>query len=295
MRKVECRMTVDYLVLGHLTHDRTPQGPQLGGTVSYSSTVANAMGLTTAIVTSAHPDDPVLPGLDHSTYRLVPAEHSTIFVNTYTPAGRVQVLEGQAGILSLDDVPPEWRSAPVVHLGPMAQELDASLSPGSFPGAVVGITPQGWMRAWDAAGHVSPIPWAGAAEMLHAATVTILSQEDMGFSKELERDYASRASRLVVTRADLGATLYAGDVRTDYPAPVLAEVRHPTGAGDVFAAALLAHLHLHPGDWHAAMRAAVMIASVFVERCPDPGVPSLDSMREIVQDRRVSEVLSASV
>ncbi len=285
---------IDYLLLGHVAHDRTPTGPQLGGTVAYAAATASALGLRTAILTSAHPADPVLAGLDHAVYRLRPAERSTVFVNTYTPDGRVQVLEGQAAILTAADVPPEWRSAPVVHLGPIAQELDTTLTPDRFPGALVGITPQGYMRTWDAAGRVSPIPWAQAAAMLPAATVTILSQEDLGFSQDLERDYAARASRLVVTRADLGATLYTHGERRDFPAPVIAEVRHPTGAGDVFAAALLSHVYLHPGDWDAAMRAAVMLASVFVERCPDPGAPTLAGMCAIAADERVREVLDAS-
>jgi sugar/nucleoside kinase (ribokinase family) len=286
---------IDYLLLGHAAHDRTPNGPQLGGTVAYASATAGALGLKTAILTSAHPADPVLAGLDHADYRLVPAESSTIFVNTYTPGGRVQMLEGQAAILTAADVPTEWRSAPVVHLGPIAQELDATLTPATFPGALVGVTPQGYMRTWDAAGRVSPIPWAQAAAMLPTATVTILSQEDLGFSQELERDYAARAARLVVTRADLGATLYTRGARRDFPAPVIAEVRHPTGAGDVFAAALLSHVYLHPGDWDAAMRAAVTLASVFVERCPDPGAPTLNRMREIAADVRVREVFNTSI
>ena len=33
---------VDYLVIGHVAHDLTPEGPRLGGTASYSATILPA-------------------------------------------------------------------------------------------------------------------------------------------------------------------------------------------------------------------------------------------------------------
>ena len=35
----------DYLLIGHIAHDVTPQGPRLGGTVSYGAYTAVALGL----------------------------------------------------------------------------------------------------------------------------------------------------------------------------------------------------------------------------------------------------------
>lgn len=284
---------VDYLVLGHVAHDRTPAGPQLGGTVAYSSVVARAMGLRVGIVTSAHPADPVLAGLqglDGLDVHLIPAESSTIFVNTYTEAGRVQVVEGHARTLGLADVPDGWRHAPIVHLGPITPSLDASIRPENFPGALVGITPQGYMRTWDEAGHVSPVPWAQAAAMLPHA-VTVLSDEDLGHSEALEQEYAALARALVVTRNYNGASLYLGGVRRDYAAPQIARLCHPTGAGDVFAAALFVTLLRHPGDWDRAMVVAVNVASSFVEYCGDPGAPSLESMRRVLEAPRLRTLL----
>lgn len=288
-------MNIDYLILGHIAHDKTPHGPQLGGTVSYAAITAQGMGLRVGMLTSAHPGDPVLAGLDSIERRLLPAPSSTIFVNIYTEHGRVQVVEGHARRLSLADLPPEWQQAPIVHLGPIAQELDDTLTPERFPGALVGVTPQGYMRAWDAGGRVSAIPWRQAARFLPTATVTVLSEEDLGLSEVLEREYAALASRLVVTRAERGATLYTHGGRQDFPAPVIAEARHPTGAGDVLAGALLAYLYRHPHAWEAALRAAVTIASVFVERCADPGAPTAESMAAILADPRVTALWSASV
>lgn len=285
------RPPIDYLLLGHVAHDRTPEGPQLGGTVAYTALTVRALGLRVGVVTSARPDDPVLAGLTAVDVHLLPAEQSTVFVNTYTPEGRIQRVEGHARVLSLADVPPVWRAAPIVHLGPIARELDASLVPEQFSSALVGITPQGYMRAWQDGGRVRPVPWAQAAAMLPQA-VTILSDEDLGFDAALEASYAAQARCLVVTRSYRGATLYTGGQRQDFPAPQIAELRHPTGAGDVFAGALLASLRRRPGDWAGAAQTAVTVASAFVEHCPDPGAPSLASMQAIVADRRVAEILN---
>ena len=43
---------VDYLMIGHITRDITPDGPRLGGTATYSSLMARALGLRVGIVTS---------------------------------------------------------------------------------------------------------------------------------------------------------------------------------------------------------------------------------------------------
>ena len=43
---------VDYLIIGHITRDLTPDGPHLGGTVTYSALMAQALGLRVGIVTS---------------------------------------------------------------------------------------------------------------------------------------------------------------------------------------------------------------------------------------------------
>jgi sugar/nucleoside kinase (ribokinase family) len=290
MTKHQAPASIDYLILGHVAHDRTPQGPQLGGTVAYTALTVRALGLRVGVVTSARPADPVLAGLSGVDVHLLPAAESTIFVNTYTPEGRTQAVEGHARVLSLADVPAAWRTAPIVHLGPIARELDATLTPEAFPSALVGITPQGYMRAWGDDGRVRPVPWAGASAMLPQA-VTILSDEDLGFDPGLEATYARQARALVVTRSHRGATLYRGGRRQDFPAPRIAELVHPTGAGDVFAGALLASLRRRPEDWVGAMQTAVTVASAFVARCSDPGAPSLESMQAIVTDRRVREVL----
>lgn len=283
--------TPDYVLIGHVAHDRTPDGPQLGGTVSYSARVAQALGLHVGIVTSAHPADPVLAALAGLDVHLLPAESSTIFVNRYTATGREQIVEGYARLLSYADIPPAWRTAPVVHLGTITPALDDSLMPERFPGSLVGITPQGYLRDWGEDGRVYPVTWRTAPVMLPRA-VTILSDEDLGHDPALEAEYAALAHALVVTRNYAGATLYHAGRREDYTAPTVATLGHPTGAGDVFSASLLCLLHRQPDDWDYAMRGAVAIASTFVESCAEPGVPSLAGMQAVLDAPRVRAALA---
>ena len=132
---------IDYLVIGHLTRDLTPAGPRIGGTASYSSMTARALGLRVGVVTSYGPED-TLPSLDGVQIASVPSEHSTTFENIMTPKGRVQFLYHVAGNLDISMVPETWRTAPIVHLGPVAQEVEPNLVR-FFPELAAGGYPSG--------------------------------------------------------------------------------------------------------------------------------------------------------
>ncbi len=80
---------IDYLVIGHITQDLTPEGPRMGGTATFSALTARALGLRVGIVTSWGEEIPsdILQNITVVNY---PAERSTTFENIYTPQGRVQ-------------------------------------------------------------------------------------------------------------------------------------------------------------------------------------------------------------
>jgi hypothetical protein len=44
---------IDYLVIGHISSDLTPDGPRIGGTVAYAGKTAHALGCRTVMLTSA--------------------------------------------------------------------------------------------------------------------------------------------------------------------------------------------------------------------------------------------------
>lgn len=259
---------IDYLIIGHLTCDLTPLGPQLGGTASFSGLTALALGLRVGIVTSWGAEVPLGP-LRHVPVVSYPADKSTTFENIDTQNGRVQVLHHQAPSLDYFMVPDPWRHAPIVHLAPVAQEVEPGLAR-RFPAALLGLTPQGWLRSWDKNGHVSRADWPEATFMLSQAGATVLSLEDIDNNEDLIEEMASSSNILAVTEAAEGARVYwNGDVRR-FRAPSVKEV-DATGAGDIFAAAFFCRLYTTRDPWEAG-RFATALSAISVTR------PRLDSI-----------------
>ena len=238
-------MPPDYLATGHVSKDVLDGGRvAAGGTVTYSALTAQRLGLQAAVVTSCAPQDEHLLDVLREEGVWVyskPSEATTTFRNRYSAAGnRTQVLEAQAASLAYTDVPEEWRAAPIVHLGPIAQELPSEM-PSIFPDALLGITPQGWMRSWDSAGHITHSAWPlpPALNTLPPSAILILSVEDLGHNISLIEYYAELAYIVVVTQDAGDALVYAeGKKLANVPA-FQAQSVDPTGAGDVFATAFL--------------------------------------------------------
>lgn len=265
---------LEYLLIGHVAHDETPNGPRLGGTVSYAGGAADALGAQVGIVTSARKDEVVLAALPARTQvHLIEAPESTVFVNTYdSNHKRKQILRHRAATLSLKDIPDSWRNTPIVHLGPLDDEVDPQLAQ-SFPDSLRAATPQGWMRTWNTEGVIQAKPWEYAEALLPLLNVTVFSEEDIHWDTALEAHYASLASLLVVTRAAKGCTVYQRNCPPmDIPAPTVSVV-DATGAGDVFAGIFLVILH-RTGDVRRAAEVATQLASYSVTRVGLEGIPT---------------------
>ncbi len=261
---------IDYLVIGHLTQDLTPAGPIFGGTATYASLTARALGLRVGIVTSFPPELP-LPNWDGITIAAYPSAKATTFENIYTPAGRVQILHSQADEIDLSFIPETWRSTPLVHLGPVAREVDPKLVR-QFPDSFVGVTPQGWLRDWNRDGHVFYSDWPEASFVLEQASAAVLSLEDVRGDERVIEDMAARIRILVVTEGPAGARVYwNGDVR-HFPAPKEAEA-DATGAGDIFATTFFHRLQATHDPWEAA-RCANNLAAISVTRPGIRGIPT---------------------
>lgn len=274
---------VDYLVVGHVAHDLTPDGPRLGGTVAYSALTARALGYRVGIFTAAGPETS-LHVLDGIPVVSIESPRSTTYENIYTEHGRVQYVRAQAARLDPAGVPNAWKKASIVHLGPIANEVDAVLPEGFSP-ALLGLTPQGWMRQWDSEGRVSPTQWKDSEAALKQAGAVVLSREDVGGDDELIEHMASLTRVLVVTEADAGCVLHWHSDRRRFRAPKVHEV-DATGAGDVFAAAFFTRLFSTRDPWEAA-RFATLIASHSVTRAGLEGIPTPQeieaSMMEVLQ------------
>ena len=149
----------------------------------------------------------------------------------------------RADPLSEEMIPDAWRSAAVVHLAPIADEIDPALA-GHLKGGLLGITAQGWLRRWDASGEVQPRPGGWASQGLSAADAVIVSLDDLGGDEVAIEEMAGVCRLLVVTEGPHGCRVHwNGDVRR-VPVSPRTEV-DPTGAGDIFAAAYFCRIAQH--------------------------------------------------
>jgi sugar/nucleoside kinase (ribokinase family) len=278
MSKTQNYMQPDYLLLGHFTRDVLPDGTTTpGGTSLYAALTAHRMGRRVGVISAPAPLPAGWPDAIEVLFH--PSPTPPTFENRYTPAGRVQILHAASEPITIDAIPDAWRSAPIVHLGPVLGETPEQLV-FAFPGALLGVTPQGWMRTWDDP-LPSPViyrPWRPAAEVLNRIDVLVLSIEDVRGDEALVVEYARHCRLVALTRSARGATLFVdGEPREVAAFP--ADERDPTGAGDVFAATLMARLY-ETGDPFEAARFAAYVAARSVE---GPGISHLPTREQIDQ------------
>jgi len=291
---------IDYLVIGHICSDLQPDGStRLGGTALFASLTAHRLGLRTAVLTACARDfDLSIMPKDLRVVRQ-PSSVTTIFENRYHAEGRTQMLHACAETIQLDPgggaLPAGWQKASIVHLAPIIQEVPKDVC-ALFDGAIVGATPQGWLRsihpssasgasggAKEAPPQVTTdpatllaIPWGGRE-------VVVLSEEDVQHDEPLVRQLAEKLPLVVLTRAERGATVFVSGRGTDVPA-YPANVVDPTGAGDVFAAAFFAGLR-EDGDPIRAARYACAAAACSLEGFSVEALPTPDDVRRRMRAR----------
>jgi sugar/nucleoside kinase (ribokinase family) len=271
---------VDYLVVGHVTEDLAPSGSRLGGTAAFSALTARALGLRVGIVTSAS-EALSMEDLQGVSVVSVPSAHTTTFENTRTPQGRQQTLHHQAAPIPLESVPVVWRNASIIHLGPVVHEVDPE-GASRLQAGLLGVTPQGWMRAWDDAGRVSPQKWASAEIVGPRAGAVVISREDMPGDDEVIEELAHHTRVLAVTEGAAGCVLYWNGDRRRFRAPATVEV-DATGAGDIFATSLFVRLFTTRDPWEAA-RFATRLASYSVTRQGLAGIPTQKEIEETTME-----------
>ncbi len=264
-------MAADYLIVGHVTQDLTPQGLVLGGTALYATVTAQRLGCRVALVTRVPPGVDLQAALPGVALCALPTERATIFENRYRGDEREQIVHGVAPGLSWEDIPEAWRAVPLVHLAPVAQEVAPALA-ARFPHSLVCATPQGWMRRWDGSGHVRYAPLAEPARALESVDAMVFSAEDVAYDRTAVRALIGAVPIVAVTQAGEGATVHAPEGSRSVP-PRPTTVVDPTGAGDVFAAAFFVRL-LETRDPYAAAAFANGAASFAIEQPGVEGIPT---------------------
>ncbi len=271
---------IDYLIIGHLTQDIHPGGFALGGTAAYAGLTAQALGARVGVVTSTG-EDLQMPELAGISVLNFPDEAATTFENIQTPGGRVQYIHHRARELDISMVPDTWKHAPIVHLAPVADEVDPKMA-SAFPNSFVGVTPQGWMRGWDASGRIHYQDWAASDYVLSFASAMVLSREDVENVPGRIEDMIPCIRVAAVTGGSSGCDVYWNGELQHFPAPIIDEL-DPTGAGDVFAAAFFMRMRLTRDAWDAA-RFANRVASNSVTRKGLAGIPAEEEVKEFIME-----------
>ncbi|MGZ3947156.1 MAG: PfkB family carbohydrate kinase [Flavisolibacter sp.] len=271
---------VDYLIIGNVSCDITPDGLRLGGTAAYAGLTSQALGLRVGVVTGWG-GEISLDLLNGIKVQCIPAQHSTSFENIYSLEGRIQYIHHNAPDITSINIPEAWLHTPIVHIGPIAGE-GKSLVNGNFRTSLIGLTPQGWLRKWDGTGRVSNGEWPEAREMLAKAGAAVLSIEDVGGDEDLIEAMADECRVLAVTEGPAGARLYWNSDLRRFRAPLLEEV-DATGAGDIFAAAFFWRLYVTRDPWEAA-RFATHLASFSIKRKGLDGIPTQEEIRTCLME-----------
>ena len=268
---------IDVLVVGHVTADLLPGGRMLGGTVAYAAPVYAAFGLRVGVLTSAAYNEALLADLlPYCEVVSLPSAQSLTYENVYSEAGRQQFVRATAKPLRYAHVPVGWCDVPYLHMGPLAAEIDPLELARNFPDATKMLTLQGMLRRWDADGMVKFRPWFDAAA-LKLIDIIVYSEEDIRLHPQLTDDLRRCCQHVIVTNGRCGGTHYhaGGAMRYD---SLAVEPVDLTGAGDVFAAALLGALPRLGGDVAAAVQLAGRLAAYSVTRAGLTSAPTRDEI-----------------
>jgi len=282
----------DYTTVGHVTIDVLADGSRRpGGTAMYSALQAARLGLRTLILTRGVPAEIealLAPYRDELDLRVLPTGHTTTLQTVGEGLARHQRLLAWAGPI---EGPIEVDTA-ILHIAPVARETsrarrDARRPPtddappphhGPPPRAeFVGLTPQGLVREWDAAGEIthSRLPPELLPERCDA---WVLSEREREHCAELlARATAAGAVVAVTAGAHPTELRLPGGELLHVPVPPIAAPVEDLGAGDVFAAAFFIALH----EGLAPARAAAFANAAAAVRIAGPGPSAIGDRRAI--------------
>jgi sugar/nucleoside kinase (ribokinase family) len=193
----------------------------------------------------------------------------------------VQTLHAWGGEIDLSGLPPEWRGVQIMHLAPVAQELDARGLARLAP-TYLGVTPQGWVRHWG-----STLPAQVYLEQLKLSPelsarfdAMVASAEELAMLRE-PYDAVSRTGLAVVTRGRRGATALDRG-RVSEVQGYQGERVDTTGAGDVFAAMLFA-LRGRGQPLIRSLQSAAAAAALSITARGITAIPTMAEVEDVVE------------
>jgi len=233
------------LVLGAITRDVEPGGASSpGGVVHYAGLAFAALGARTRVVTRSRPDDarellaPLCAAKVET--RALASRETTTYANDYSGSEDRHELLAASDPIGPGDLPPAWRRADAIHLGPLHRRDLLPETVAVLEGRI-GIDLQGLARRSGAAG-TELAPNAELKDFLAHVAVAKAAEEEIAVLlegrtlPEFRRQFS--IAELLVTLGARGALLVTQS-GVEEIAAVPARRRFPTGAGDVFLAAYL--------------------------------------------------------
>jgi sugar/nucleoside kinase (ribokinase family) len=273
---------VDLLIIGGVTvDDLVGWGEAAGGAARYATEAALAADLRVALHTVAGEEPVVRAALDGLAAQAdvirQPAPSSIRFEHHGTDDARRLRLRGVTDPIRVSE-PDRLPVAAAVLFAPVAGEVAAdAVQAVRAPFRAAGL--QGWLRRPDPDGWVMTRPLAelepGLAGALRGLGLLIASLEDLAAldgpaALAQLRAWAGPRPQLVVTAGTEGAWVDDGVGPASHVRAEVVEGRHTIGAGDAFAAVLVARRGAGRALREAAEDAASATATYLATRTP-PG------------------------
>jgi sugar/nucleoside kinase (ribokinase family) len=241
---------------------RHPLVRRPGGTAFYSALQAARLGLRARILTKGDPreiEDLLAPYREELDLTVIPAECTTTLQTVGVGQERHQRLLAWAGPI-VESVAVDTA---ILHLAPVARE-----TPHAWVGSaeLVGLTPQGLVREWNAAGEITlaGLPRELLPERCDAWVLSEREQECC--AQPLARATAEGAMVAITAGPQPTELQLPGGAVLRVPVPPIEAPVDDLGAGDVFAAAFFIALHEGRPPMEAAAfanaAAAVRIAGI---------------------------------
>jgi sugar/nucleoside kinase (ribokinase family) len=301
------------LVAGSAARDLTdadPRGWRIGGAVAYCSLMLARLGLDVRAVVGADREAGLATELDllreaGVEVEVVPLASGPVFENIERPEGRRQRCIAVSARVPVSAVPARWSAGSIdgMLMGPVAGELGddwaalaAEPSGGPARPREIALGWQGLLRELHAGEDVRRRP-PEPSGLLRAATLVAASRNDFapGTSAESLLPLLAPDGTLVLTEGASGGAVFDRErhagrtIERAYLANPSDDEVDPTGAGDVFLAAMLA-CRLEPSlasDVDEVERFAAAAATLAIEAPGLLGIPDLDAVR-----RRMTRVPS---
>ena len=273
---------LQYVAVGHLCKDISPEGYVAGGPVYYGAVTAGRLGLNPGILTSCAPDFNFPKEIRDWPIRYSESGITTTFENIYghtnEHSDRRQYVHEVADTICLDILPEAWKQAHILHLAPLLDEIPVKVID-LFPESLIVASIQGWTRRIGKSGRVYANSWEGSS-ILPRIDVAICSKQDASSEEDIAH-WSNLARVLIVTDGSRGATVYSGKSVFESESLTVKEI-DPTGAGDVFSAAFAVRFY-ETGDLYEASDFASVVAGLSVQAQGVSAIPyraEVDKLRQ---------------